>query len=122
LLVATLVWQTAQTSGTSLNPARSFGSEVLAWLWRDQWIYFVAPSLAGVAVALGYRWIVGPHHIVTAKLFHPVSRLAQCHFPGCAICARAPAALPAPEVGRGRYRQGWNPDGRDRLPAGRRMR
>src|SRR5581483_10190722 len=80
LLVATLVWQTAQISGTSLNPARSFGSEVLAWFWWGQWIYFVAPSLAGVAVALGYRWIVGPHHIVTAKLFHPVSQLVLCHF------------------------------------------
>jgi aquaporin Z len=86
LLIATLVWQTAPISGTSLNPARSFGSELLAWLWRDQWIYFVAPSLAGVAVALGYRWVVGPHHIVTAKLFHPLTDVVSCHFPHCALC------------------------------------
>jgi aquaporin Z len=86
LLVATLVWQTAQISGTSLNPARSFGSALLAWLWQGQWIYFVAPTLAGVVVALGYRWIVGPHHIVTAKLFHPLTDLVICHFPHCALC------------------------------------
>jgi aquaporin Z len=111
LLVATLVWQTARVSGTSLNPARSFGSELLAWLWQDQWIYFVAPSLAGVAVALGYRWIVGPHHIVTAKLFHPVSQLVRCHFPECAFCAKTTLAMPAPLADNWRYRPEWSTDG-----------
>jgi aquaporin Z len=91
LLVATLVWQTARISGTSLNPARSFGSAVLAWFWQDQWIYFVAPSLAGVVVALGYRWIVGEQHLVTAKLFHPFSHTLRCHFRDCNFCAQRDA-------------------------------
>ncbi len=90
LLIAALVWQTAPISGTSLNPARSFGSALLAWLWSDQWIYFTAPPLAGVLVALGYRWTIGSHHILTAKLFHPVTDIVHCHFPRCALCGQQP--------------------------------
>jgi aquaporin Z len=86
LLVAVLVWQTALISGTSLNPARSFGSSVLAWVWREQWIYYLAPSLAAVAVALGYRRLVGVRRILTAKLFHPLPHLVKCHFRHCAFC------------------------------------
>jgi aquaporin Z len=91
LVVATLVWQTAQISGTSLNPARSFASALLAWFWHDLWIYFLAPSMAGVCTTQAYRWVAGSHHIVTAKLFHPLDDAIQCHFPHCAICAEAAA-------------------------------
>ena len=74
---------------------------MLAWLWRDQWIYLVAPSLAGATVALGYRWIVGSHRIVTAKLFHPVTQQVRCHFRQCAFCAMTPAVTPAALGGQG---------------------
>jgi aquaporin Z len=91
LVVALLVWQTAQISGTSLNPARSFASSLLAWFWQDQWIYFAAPSLAGIFVALAYRWVVGSHHLVTSKLFHPLGDAVRCHFPHCVLCSEAHA-------------------------------
>jgi aquaporin Z len=93
LTVAVLVWQTARISGTSMNPARSFGAALLAWVWRDQWIYFLAPSLAGVTVAMVYHWLVGPHHLVTAKLFHPFDDFRQCHFRHCGLCHQSQARL-----------------------------
>ena len=92
LVVATLVWQTAPISGASFNPARSAASAWLAWIWRDQWIYFIGPSLAGAIVAVSYHWLVGRHHIVTAKLFHPLSDAVHCHFPHCRICNPSPPA------------------------------
>lgn len=38
-------------SGTSLNPARTFASAVVAGVWTDAWIYFVAPPLGMLAAA-----------------------------------------------------------------------
>lgn len=71
LLVATMVWQEAPISGTSLNPARSFGPALLSWYWNDQWLYFIAPPL-GALIAVGvYRLLaVGERDVLTAKLFH----------------------------------------------------
>lgn len=75
LLVATLVWREAPLSGTSLNPARSFGPALVAQVWSHQWLYFVAPLL-GAALAVGvYRWLsvvitAGEMDVRTGKLFH----------------------------------------------------
>jgi aquaporin Z len=71
LLVATMVWQEAPISGTSLNPARSFGPALLSWNWSDQWLYYIAPPL-GALIAVGvYRLLaVGEHDVLTGKLFH----------------------------------------------------
>jgi aquaporin Z len=35
LLVALMYWQAAPISGSSLNPARSFGPALVSWFWRD---------------------------------------------------------------------------------------
>jgi aquaporin Z len=70
LLVATLVWLGAPISGTSLNPARSFGPSVVNSFWYFQWLYWIAPPLGGLtAVALFYLF-QRDRHILTAKLFH----------------------------------------------------
>ncbi|MGI4750798.1 MAG: MIP/aquaporin family protein [Janthinobacterium lividum] len=33
-------------SGMSMNPARSFASALVAWKWKELWIYFVSPIIA----------------------------------------------------------------------------
>ena len=70
LVVAGLVWVGAGISGTSLNPARSFGPALVSAKWTDQWLYFLAPSLGGVTAALLSPWLSKGREALTAKLFH----------------------------------------------------
>lgn len=44
----------APLSGMSMNPARSFGSALLAHDWRGIWIYFTAPFIGMLLGAAGY--------------------------------------------------------------------
>jgi aquaporin Z len=71
ILVATMVWLEAPVSGTSLNPARSFGPALFAEIWTQQWLYMSAPPL-GALLAVGlYRLLAaGKYDVVTGKLFH----------------------------------------------------
>jgi aquaporin Z len=72
LLVALMYWQAAPISGSSLNPARSFGPALVSWFWCDQWVYFLASPI-GALLAVGlFRQLrrVGIHDVLTAKLFH----------------------------------------------------
>lgn len=39
-------------SGASMNPARSLGPALVAWVWEAQWVYLAAP-LCGAALAVG---------------------------------------------------------------------
>lgn len=68
-LIATLVWQGAPYTGTSLNPARSLGPALLAPRPTPYWIYVLGPLLGG-AVAVALYALLKQTHIVTAKLFH----------------------------------------------------
>jgi aquaporin Z len=69
-LVATYITLEAPLSGMSMNPARSFASAAPAGLWRDLWIYFVAPVL-GMQAAAWYALRRGRGAIACAKLLHP---------------------------------------------------
>jgi aquaporin Z len=70
LLVAGMVWLGAPISGTSLNPARSFGPALVRWFWQNQWLYWIAPSL-GALLAVGlFHLIAAERKVLTAKLFH----------------------------------------------------
>jgi aquaporin Z len=70
LLVATLVWLGAPISGTSLNPARSFGPSVVNWFWYFQWLYWVAPPMGGLTAVAVFYLLQPDRHILTARLFH----------------------------------------------------
>jgi aquaporin Z len=71
IVVAMMVWLEAPISGTSLNPARSFGPALVSWDWTDQWIYAVAPPLGSVLGLVVFR--LGGREgreVLTGKLFH----------------------------------------------------
>ena len=68
LLIASLVWQVAPYTGTSLNPARSLGPAVVVVKLAGYWIYVIGP-LAGALAACGL-WVFVPRQTLTAKLFH----------------------------------------------------
>jgi aquaporin Z len=67
-LYAVLVYVEAPISGTSTNPARSFGPAVISGEWQGWWIYLVAPVLGGVAATVATSALAS--RIVAAKLYH----------------------------------------------------
>jgi aquaporin Z len=68
MLIAVMVWQEAPLSGTSLNPARSFGPALMSWFWQDQWIYWVAPLTGAAIAALLFRFGAYEMKLHTGKL------------------------------------------------------
>jgi aquaporin Z len=54
LLITAYVFSFAPVSGFSINPARTFGSAVVAHVWTSIWIYFSAPLLGMFASAEVY--------------------------------------------------------------------
>jgi len=78
-LVATYISLEAPVSGMSMNPARSFGSAVVAWLWNAHWIYFTAPPIGMLLAAEIYLRVRGAHSILCAKLHHQNDRRCIFH-------------------------------------------
>lgn len=70
-LYAILVFLEAPLSGTSTNPARSFGPSLLAGVWQAWWIYWVGPLLGTfLALALVRSNWLGVLEVEVAKLYH----------------------------------------------------
>ena len=49
VLIACFITFEAPLSGMSMNPARTFGPDLIGQVWRGLWIYFVAPPLGMLA-------------------------------------------------------------------------
>lgn len=49
-------------TGTSVNPARTFGPDLVAWEWDDIWIFLIAPVVGGSLGALLYD-VVRPDRV-----------------------------------------------------------
>lgn len=51
-LYAVMVYIEAPLSGTSTNPARSLGPEVVSHVWQGWWVYWVGPGLGSLAAVV----------------------------------------------------------------------
>ncbi len=71
VIYCVMVWLEAPISGTSTNPARSFGPALLSTLWRGYWLYWLAPVVGMLLAVLLFNvgWL---KHLKTdvAKLYH----------------------------------------------------
>jgi aquaporin Z len=76
LLVWAYITIEAPVSGMSINPARTFGSALVAGNFVGLWIYFTAPPVGMLLAAELYARSAGIHRVMCAKLHHP-------HGPGC---------------------------------------
>ncbi len=70
-LYALMVYLEAPLSGTSTNPARSFGPAVIAGVWQGWWIYLIGP-LAGMLISLCLLEFDGlkKFKVEVAKIYH----------------------------------------------------
>jgi aquaporin Z len=78
VLLAALIAFESPVSGTSLNPARSFGSALVARHFTAIWIYFTAPPLGAWLAALLYTKGAGLP-VLCAKLNHEKAPAALRH-------------------------------------------
>lgn len=77
-LVAIYIAFESPISGMSMNPARTFGSAIVADTWTAWWIYFTAPPLAMLAAAEAFTRMRGLKAVFCAKLDHTGS--SRCIF------------------------------------------
>jgi aquaporin Z len=68
ILYAVMVPLEAAISGTSTNPARTFGPAIISGQWFGWWIYWVGPLLGMLAGILSCSFLA--RRIEVAKLYH----------------------------------------------------
>lgn len=68
LLYAVMVYAEAPLSGTSTNPARSFGPALISAQWHGWWIYWLGPALGTLAAVLVFSFLA--QRIEVAKLYY----------------------------------------------------
>jgi aquaporin Z len=67
-LYAVMVPLEAHISGTSTNPARTFGPALISGRWDGWWIYWVGPMIGTLAAIIACSSLV--KRIAVAKLYH----------------------------------------------------
>jgi aquaporin Z len=86
LLVWTYITFEQPLSGMSMNPARTFGSALMARDYVGLWIYFTAPTAGMLLAAQLFTRRYGIQRVLCAKLHHPTT--GPCIF-GCAASVAA---------------------------------
>jgi aquaporin Z len=67
-LYAIMVWAEAPISGTSTNPARTFGPAIVSGQWQGWWIYWAGPLVGMFLAILVFSFLA--ERIEVAKLYH----------------------------------------------------
>jgi aquaporin Z len=67
-LYAIMVYLEASISGTSTNPARSFGPALVSGQWQGWWIYWVGPLLGAILASLACSLLA--KRITVAKIYY----------------------------------------------------
>jgi len=75
--LAALIWAGAPHTGASMNPARTFGPDVVADAYTALWCYVAGPLAGACAAAIAFR-LFTRRQTLTAKLFHD-SRYPSVH-------------------------------------------
>ena len=68
--LAGLIWAGAPRTGASMNPARTFGPDLVTTTFPVLWAYIVGPLLGAAIAALLFALLPREPHTLTAKLFH----------------------------------------------------
>src|SRR5262249_15863499 len=84
-LVALYITVEAPLSGMSMNPARTLASSLPAQVWRDAWIYFLAPPLGMLLAAEVYLLSHGRGSVLCCKLHHENDSrcIFRCRYHAC---------------------------------------
>jgi aquaporin Z len=80
LMVAAYIAIESPYSGTSMNPARTFGSALPSGIWHGFVIYLLVPPVAMLAAAQVFVWRKGNSAVHCCKLDHSTKR--DCIFCG----------------------------------------
>ena len=94
--LAFLILVESPISGTSLNPARSTGSAVIAGGWYNLALYFIAPVLGAQLAIVAFRRGNKARPVACAKLHHPPAGhrgADRCIMKCCAYRAGLPMVL-----------------------------
>jgi aquaporin Z len=67
-LYSIMVFIEAPISGTSTNPARSFGPAVISGIWEGWWVFLVGPLIGGLLAIIACSFLA--RRIEVAKLYY----------------------------------------------------